>query len=74
MLRDFFSSLFDSSNPSASDIQIATKDIKARLSEDMKNELSSRFTMEEILSAVSNLNPTKAPGPDGFHALFFQKA
>lgn len=29
---------------------------------------------EEIYASLKDLNPLKASGPDGFHAVFFQKS
>lgn len=41
---------------------------------DLMNEnLKSPFTKEEVLKALLDLSPNKAPGPDGFPAYFFQK-
>lgn len=39
----------------------------------MNEELKKPFTKEEILKALLDLNPNKAPGPDGYPVLFFQK-
>ncbi|KAL5805331.1 hypothetical protein ACOSQ3_032131 [Xanthoceras sorbifolium] len=39
----------------------------------MAGRLGEAFTRAEVRSAVFALGPNKAPGPDGFHALFFQK-
>lgn len=41
---------------------------------DLDNErLIVEATDEEIYQAVTQTNPLKAPGPDGMHAIFYQK-
>ncbi|KAK2655434.1 hypothetical protein Ddye_008486 [Dipteronia dyeriana] len=40
----------------------------------MRLEFSARYTQEEIKTVVFDLNQTKALGPYGFHAIFFQNA
>ncbi|PON64503.1 hypothetical protein PanWU01x14_123800 [Parasponia andersonii] len=39
----------------------------------MNARLSEPFCVEEIKDAVNNIGSTKAPGLDGFHAVFYQK-
>ncbi|KAL5740040.1 hypothetical protein ACOSQ2_029220 [Xanthoceras sorbifolium] len=39
----------------------------------MAGRLGEAFTRAEVRAAVFDMGPNKAPGPDGFHALFFQK-
>jgi hypothetical protein len=39
----------------------------------MNEELLKPFTKEEIFYALKHMGPLKAPGPDGFPAMFFQK-
>ncbi|KAK0576526.1 hypothetical protein LWI29_019063 [Acer saccharum] len=73
MILDYFSNIFASSNPSADSIRKAIAAIKTRLSEEMKSDLLHEFRPEEIKDALFSLGPTKAPGPDGYHAIFFQK-
>lgn len=36
-------------------------------------ELIKDFSGEEILTAIKQMHPTKAPGLDGMSAIFFQK-
>ena len=35
--------------------------------------LSAPFTKKEVLDAISQMKPNKAPGPDGFPAEFYRK-
>lgn len=39
----------------------------------MNEELSQRFTEVEVVCAMSEMNPSKASGPDGMNSAFFQK-
>ncbi|KAL5541131.1 hypothetical protein UlMin_043417 [Ulmus minor] len=47
--------------------------IHKTFSEEARSSLASPFTAEHIRCALFDMNPSKAPGPDGFHAIFFQK-
>ena len=42
------------------------------INEDEASKLENPFTMEEVFTALSNLNGDKAPGPDGFTMAFWQ--
>lgn len=39
----------------------------------MNEKLHARFTEAEIIAAVKQFYPTKALGPDGFPAVFYQR-
>ncbi|KAK3211774.1 hypothetical protein Dsin_016480 [Dipteronia sinensis] len=72
-VKDYFSFVFQSSSPSEQDIERATAGIKTRLCDDISMGLSSAFTADDVRTALFSMSPTKAPGPDGFQAIFFQK-
>lgn len=38
----------------------------------MNHTLNLQFTEHEILQALKQIHPAKAPGPDGFPACFYQ--
>lgn len=68
---NFFQNLFSSSGPPGIDTVLDS--IKPCVSPDMNQELSKGFTVEEVYPALFQMHPTKAPGPDGKPALFFQR-
>lgn len=45
----------------------------ARVTQSMNDSLLKEFTAEEVGRALTQMDPLKAPGPDGFSASFFQK-
>ncbi|KAK3224528.1 hypothetical protein Dsin_011553 [Dipteronia sinensis] len=73
VIHNYFSTLFKSSVPSPGDIANASVGIGSSLSSVMIGELSRPYSAEEIKRAIFDMGPTKAHGPDGFHAIFFQK-
>lgn len=43
-----------------------------RLTTILARNLGSRYTEDEVYTALRSMAPFKAPGPDGFHAAFYQ--
>lgn len=43
------------------------------ISEGTRCSLLAPFKVEEVKASVFAMSPYKAPGPDGFHAGFFQR-
>ena len=70
MLTDFYSQLFTSSNPYALDRIL--EGVQLVVTAEMRAELGKPYTSEEVCTAIKEMTPFKAPGPDGMPSLFFQ--
>ena len=50
-----------------------TNTIPTKVTDEMNQGLIAAFTREEVVTALKQMHPTKASGPDGMSAIFFQK-
>ena len=67
----YFEKLYTTSLPTR--IAEVTSTIPTKVTEEMNHSLIRDFTMEEVEATLHQMHPTKALGPDGMSAIFFQK-
>ncbi|XP_050237967.1 uncharacterized protein LOC126687449 [Mercurialis annua] len=65
----YFKEIFSSSNPTGIDRVFA--DFPNKVTTAMNDQLTSQVTAQEVCEAVYSINPSKAPGSDGFTGFFF---
>ena len=65
----YFDNLFQASDH----MEECLNAIQSKITDDMREVLSSEYTVEEVKVALFQMGPTKAPGLNGMNALFYQK-
>ena len=70
MIIEYYNQLFTTSNPH--NIEEVVQHTKKVVSDDMNNCLTRNFSKEEVETALKQMAPLKAPGPDGMLPIFFQ--
>ncbi|XP_074290614.1 uncharacterized protein LOC141617329 [Silene latifolia] len=66
----YFQELFTTSNPVEG--ELCLQGLENRVTAEMNLGLERDYSEEEIVEALNQMNPLKAPGPDGMNGLFYQ--
>ena len=71
IILDYFKSIFISNQPANFNASLEAMD--RRVTPEMNQALLKEFRAEEVWSALKQMHPTKAPGPDNMSPIFYQK-
>ena len=70
ILVNYYQLLFNSSNPCRMEEVVAG--VPCSVTEEMNEVLNGEYTKEEVVTALNEMEPLKAPSPDGLPPLFSQ--
>ena len=71
MTRDFFLNLYTSEG--TANMSAVLDHVPSKVTDSMNTFQCAPFTEKEVKEALFQMFPTKAPGPDGYPAHFFQR-
>ncbi|KAH1038731.1 hypothetical protein J1N35_040474 [Gossypium stocksii] len=71
IVKDYFEGLFKSKRVGNTNHLLSG--VHRCVSDEMNQLLTAEYKEKEIVEALNSIGPTKASGPDGFPAIFFQK-
>ncbi|KAF5458995.1 hypothetical protein F2P56_022987 [Juglans regia] len=69
--QNHFKHVFSSTNPSTAEVEACLHAVQPSVTKVMNDRLLKDFTKEEVEVALNQIGALKAPGPNGFGAIFF---
>lgn len=69
LIKDYFEHIFTASSKRVNMAFLQT--LHGRVTSTMNENLAMPYTKEEVRAALREMNPSKAPGPDGMAPLFY---
>ncbi|XP_073120746.1 uncharacterized protein [Henckelia pumila] len=73
IVMDYFENLFTTSSPSEFEIWSVLETMEPKVDEPINLSLCAPFSVMEVKFALFDMNPDRAPGPDGLSTLFYQE-
>ena len=71
MANSFYQTLYTSEG--VENMDAVLDHVPRKVTAEMNSNLCAPYTKEEVKTALFQMFPTKAPGPDGFPAHFYQR-
>lgn len=68
--RDYFEQLFTGKGMGI-EVEYLLSEVKECINVDVNSLITSKYTEDEVVSALNSMGPTKAPGSDDFLSLIF---
>ncbi|XP_074293887.1 uncharacterized protein LOC141621071 [Silene latifolia] len=68
--NNYFHQLFSTDNPVIDEDVV--EGVRQRVTDEMNETLRRDYSEEEVIDALNQMHPLKAPGPDGMNGLFYQ--
>uniref|UniRef100_A0A2N9G552 Reverse transcriptase domain-containing protein n=1 Tax=Fagus sylvatica TaxID=28930 RepID=A0A2N9G552_FAGSY len=69
---NYFQNIFTSIRPTEESVNSCLEGMEGLVTDEMNTALLKDFTEKEVTQALKQMYPTKAPGPDGMSAIFYQ--
>ncbi|KAL6188703.1 hypothetical protein ACLB2K_040094 [Fragaria x ananassa] len=73
IVTSYYNSLFDTEGVNENALNIILNTVQSKVTPAMNHDLLASYQDSEIKSALFQMHPSKAPGPDGMSPFFFQK-